>query len=169
MFSSKMRTNCSPMILRFSSGSVMPRESLEEPLAGVDVDELDAHVPPEGLHDLLGLALAHEPGVDVDAGELVADGPMDERRRDRGVHPAGQPADGPAVTDLAAHGLDLRVDDRRHRPGRPAPADVEQEAAEHLLAARRVRDLRVELDAVDPPSACLEHRDGDVRRASRHA
>ena len=58
VFSSKIRTNSSPMILRFSSGSVTPAQALEEPLAGVDVDELDAHVAPERLDDLLRLAFA---------------------------------------------------------------------------------------------------------------
>jgi hypothetical protein len=43
VFSSKIRTNSSPIVLRFSSGSTTPR-ALEEPVAGVDVDELDAHV-----------------------------------------------------------------------------------------------------------------------------
>ncbi len=104
-----------------------PAEALEEALAGVDVDELDAQVAPERLDDLRRLALAHQPGVDVDAGQLGADGPVDERGGDRGVDPAGQAADGPAVADLGPHGLDLRVDDRRHRPRRAAAAHVEQE------------------------------------------
>ena len=143
-------------------------QPLEEPLAGVDVDELDAHVPPEGLDDLLGLALPHQPGVDVHAGELVADGPVDERRGHGGVDPAGQPADGPAVADLAAHRLDLGVDDGRHRPGRPAPAHVEQEALGASPGRPACAPPRVELDAVDPPATCLEHGHGDVGRASRH-
>ena len=70
VFSSKMRTNSSPIALRLASGSVTPGERVEEAVAGVDVDQLDAHVAPEGLDDLLALVLAHQPGVDVDAREL---------------------------------------------------------------------------------------------------
>ena len=39
---------------------------------------------------------AQQAVVDEDAGELVADGPLHERRGDRGVDAAGQPADRPA-------------------------------------------------------------------------
>ena len=46
--------------------------------------------------DLLGLALAQQPVVDEHAGQLVADGPLHERRGDRGVDAAGQAADRPA-------------------------------------------------------------------------
>ena len=48
-------------------------EALEEAVAGVDVDQLDAHVAAERLDDLLALALAHQAGVDVDARELMPD------------------------------------------------------------------------------------------------
>jgi hypothetical protein len=40
-------------------------------------------VPAEGLPNLLGLALSQQPMVDEDAGELVPDGLVNERRRDR--------------------------------------------------------------------------------------
>ena len=63
-------------------------EPLEVALAGVDVDQLDAHVAPERLDDLLALVLAHQPGVDVDARELVTDRAVHERRRDRRVDAA---------------------------------------------------------------------------------
>ena len=92
----------------------------------------------------------HEPGVDVHAGELGADGPVDERGGHRGVDPAGQPADGPAVADLGPHGLDLRLDDRRHRPGRAAAAHVEQEPA----------------SAAPGRPACGRPRGGTARRGS---
>ena len=42
------------------------------------------------------------------------------------------------------------------------PADVVEEVLEHLLAVRRVHDLGVELDAVEPALAVLER--GDRRR-----
>jgi hypothetical protein len=72
------------------------------------VDQLDAELAREGLFDLLALVLAHESGVDEDAGELRADGLGHERRGDRGVD---------AARERAEHllGADLGAD--RRRPG----------------------------------------------------
>ena len=143
-------------------------EAGEEALAGVDVDQLDAHRPPERLGDLLALALAHQPGVDVDARQLVADGPVHERRGDRRVDAAGQRAEHPAVADLGADAGDLLVDDRRHRPRRRAARPLVEEAPQHAHAVRRVDDLGVELHAVDPPLVVLQHGDrGVVGRRGR--
>ena len=55
--------------------------------------EVHAHVALEGVDDLLGLAEAHESVVDVDAGELVADGAVDEGGGDGGIDAAGESAD----------------------------------------------------------------------------
>ena len=110
------RMNSSPMALRFSSGSVMPDEPAEEPVGGVDVDELDALVATERLDDLLALALAHEAVVDEDAGELRADGLVDEGGGDGRVDPAGEGADHAGVADLGPDGLDAALDDGGHRP-----------------------------------------------------
>ena len=74
----------------------------EEALARVDVDQLDPEALAEGLDDLLGLALAQQAVVDEDAGELLADGAVDERRGGRRVDAAGEAADHAAVADLGA-------------------------------------------------------------------
>ena len=95
--SSNTRMNSSPMMRRFSSGSVDAGEAGQEALARVDHDEVHPEVGLEGLAQQLRLALAHEPVVDVDAGQPVADGAMDERRRDRRVDAARQRADDLAV------------------------------------------------------------------------
>ena len=76
-------------------GVADPGERGEELLAGVDHAEVRAGGRDEVALDLLGLALAHEPVVDVDAGEPVADGLLDECGRDRGVDPAGERAQRP--------------------------------------------------------------------------
>ena len=100
--------------------------------------------------DLLALVQAQQPGVDEDAGELVADRAMHERRRDRRVDAAGQSADHLRVADELADLLDLAR--RRTRPASNSAsrlADVEQEVRDDLAAARRVRDFGMELHAVD--------------------
>ncbi len=69
-------------------GVSLARELREEALLGVDVDELDPQLLAEGLDDLLALALSHQAVVDEDAGELIADRPVDERRGSCRVDPA---------------------------------------------------------------------------------
>ena len=93
---SKTRMNSRPMILRFSSGSLTPASASRNRFGGVDHVQRDAGRGDEVALDLLGLALAQQPVVDEHAGQPVADRPLHERRRDRGVDAAGQPADRPA-------------------------------------------------------------------------
>ena len=131
--------NSSPTILRFSSGSVTPASRVEEPLAGVDVDERHLEVPAERLDDLLGLVLAEQPVVDEDARQLVADRLVDEQRGDGRVDAAGEPADHALGADLGADPLDLLLDHRGRRPGGRRARDVVEEALEDPLALRRVR------------------------------
>src|SRR6185437_8343611 len=88
--------------------------------------ELDAGGGDEVLLDLFGLTLAEQPVVDENAGQALSDGPLDERRGDRGVHPAGQPADGPAVADLRPDRRHLLLDDIEHGPGRAAAGQFEE-------------------------------------------
>ena len=61
------------------------------------------------------------------------------------------PPDSPQIARpspiCVADPLDLLLDDRRRRPLRLDAGDVAQEPAQHLLAVRRMRDLRVVLDA----------------------
>ena len=143
-------------------------ERVEEPLRGVDDVQRDPGRGDEVALDLLGLALAQQPVVDEHAGELVADGALHERRRDRGVDAAGQPADRAPVADLGADLLDLLLDDVDHRPGRPAAGDVEQEVAEHLLAVLGVQHLGVPLHAGEPPVEVLEGGDGGAGGGGEH-
>ena len=70
-----------PLLLRvFDAG-----QFLEKPLLGVYRYELDAEVSAEGPLDLLPLVQAQQARVDENAGELIADGAVDERCRDRGI------------------------------------------------------------------------------------
>ncbi|MGY3680318.1 hypothetical protein ACVWXU_003941 [Streptomyces sp. TE33382] len=144
-----------PLLLRVGD----PGEGVEEALLGVDDLERDARGGDEVLLDLLGLALAHQPVVDVDTGQLGADGLLHEGRGDRGVHTAGQPADGALGADLLTDERDLLLDDIGRRPvGLDARAAVE-EVLQDLLAVRGVQDLRVVLDAVELLLVVLEGGD----------
>ena len=113
----------------------------------------------EGDAEQLRLLLAHQPVVDVDAGQPVADRAMDERRRDGRVDAARQRADDLAVraglarvrVDAVADVGDGRVDEVGRRPGRLDAGDADHEVAQDVPAARRVDDLGVELDAVQVP------------------
>lgn len=140
-------------------------ERAQEALLRVDDLQLHAGGGDEVLLDLLGLALAHQAVVDVHAGQLGADGLLDEGRGDRGVHAAGEAADGALVADLLADGRDLLLDDVAGGPaGLEAGAAVE-EVLQHLLAVRGVHDLGVVLDPVQLLLVVLEGGDGDdVRR-----
>ena len=152
-------------ILRFSSGSLTPVEPREEALlrlrrgrAGRGSGRRTSRPPARPRS-------AQEPVVDEDAGELVADGLVDEQRGDRGVDAAGEPADHALAPDLRADPLDLLLDHGGGRPRGRRAGDVVEEVLQHLLAVRRVHDLGVELDAVEPRARVLER--GDRRRGGR--
>ena len=65
----------------------------EEALAGIDHHQVHPEVALEGHPEELRFLLAHEPVVDVDAGQPVADRTVDEGRRDGRVDAARQGAD----------------------------------------------------------------------------
>ena len=130
-----------PLLLRVGHAG----ERGEEPVGRVDHVQPDAGRRHVVLLDLLGLAGAQQPMVDEDAGELIPDGPVHERRGDRRVDPAGESADHLAVADLRPDRRDLLVDDAGRGPGRRDAGDVVQEALEHPLPVRRVHHLGVEL------------------------
>jgi hypothetical protein len=75
-------------------------ERIEEPLPGIDHLQLRAGRGDEVALDLLGLAGPEQPVVDEHAGQPVADRALHQRRGDRRVHAARQPADRLPATDL---------------------------------------------------------------------
>ena len=112
-------------------------ERVQEALARVDVHEVHAASDRANMRDdVLGLVLAQQAVVDEDAGELVADRAMHEHRRDRRIDAARERrrSRGPSPT-CSRIALDGLVDEVRRRPVGREPRDVEQEAAEDLVAA----------------------------------
>ena len=99
------------MILRLPSGSVTPPSASRNRSADIDGDQLGAGGGDEVALHLRALARPQQTVVDEHAGQPVADGALHEGGGHRGVHPAGQPADRPAVADLRAHLLDQLVGD----------------------------------------------------------
>ena len=124
-------------------------EFVHEAVDGIDDDELEAHVLFERFTDLFALVLAKEAVVDEDAGELLADGAVDERGGHGGVDAAGEAENDFFVTDLLADLRDGFGDVVAHDPVGGALADVEHEAVEHFAAFERVRHLRMELDGIE--------------------
>ena len=115
---------------------------------GIDVDDLDAKVTGKGLHHLLAFVQAQEAVVDEDAGQLVADGTVQQRSNHRGIDAAGKAEDHLFLADLRTHLLDRLIDVVRHVPVVAAAANLVHEAGKHLLALDRVRDFRVKLHGV---------------------
>ncbi len=93
------------MILRFFSGSLTLRELAEEKLGGVDGINVEAELVAQVLLHAVELVFAQHSVVDEDAGQLVADGAMDEHGGDGGIDAAGESADDAAVADLLADAL----------------------------------------------------------------
>ncbi len=137
----------------------------EELVFGVGANHLDAHVLGEHGHHLLAFVQAQQAVVDEHAGQLVADGLVQQRGDHRGVDPAGQAEQHVVGADLGAHLGNGVLGDLRRRPQRFALADVEDEAREDAPALFGVGHFRVELHAV--VAALVAEHAGD--RAARGA
>ena len=137
-------------------------EGREELRPGFDHLQADPHVLAEGALHVQALVHPHEAGVHEDAGELVAHGPVHQRRGHRGIHPAGEAAE----DLLCPHGAPDALHGFGHEgAGRPVggtAANAEEEVLDDLLAPRRVRHLGVELDAVERLVARPEGSHGKV-------
>ena len=139
-----------PMIVRFFSGSSTPASASRNRFDASTVTSLMPEVRPERALDLLALVQPQQPVVDEHAGELIADRAMDERRRDRRIDAARQAADHARRCRPARGSFGSRSS--TNAPGvqlGSASTDAEQKVRDQLAAARRVRDLGMELHAVD--------------------
>ena len=130
-------------------GIIDSGQPVQELLARVGDQQLHPHVPAEGALHTLVFALPEQPVVHEDAGEAVAERPVHQRGRDRGVDPAGEAADGGPASRLLADGGDALVDERARRPARTAAGDAEEKVGEHPVALGGVCDLRMKLHPVD--------------------
>ena len=121
------------------------RQLVQEAVDGVHIDQIGVHLVPEDLDDLLRLALAQQTVVDMDAGQLLADGLDEQRRHDGGVHAAGQRQQDLLVPHLRADQFDLVGDEVLHIPVGLGMANAEDEIRDSAACGplhRRARRAR---------------------------
>ena len=118
----------------------------------------------EDAHDVVALVQAQQAVVDEHAGELVADGLVQQRGDHGGIHATGKPQQHLALPHLRAHAGDGIIDDVAGVPGIAAAADLVHEAAVDALALLRVRDLRMELQRVEAAGLVGHAGDGHITR-----
>ena len=82
--------------LAFGLRVALALQRIEKPLLGVDADHLHPERVGEGAHHLVAFAQAQQAVIDEHAGELLADGAMQQRRDHRGIHAARQAQQHPA-------------------------------------------------------------------------
>ena len=115
----------------------------------IDADDLDPEVAGEHVHHHVAFVQAQQAVVDENAGQLVADGAVDQRCGNARIDAAGQTEDDFLVTDLLADRLDGFGDVVAHHPVGAATADAMHEAFEQRAALLGVGDFGVELDGVE--------------------
>ena len=129
--------------------------------AGVDGDDVEAELVAQVLLHALEFVFAQHAVVDEDAGELAADGLVDQHSGDGRIDAAGEAADDVAVADFLADGFDGGLDEVGRGPVAGGAADVEDEVLEELRPERRVVDFGVKLHG--PDAALFDWRCRRVR------
>ena len=122
-------------------------EITEERFRGINNTEVDVEVVVEGVLDEVAFFFAEEPVVDKHAGELVADGFVEECGDDGGVDSAGEATDDAFVADGFFDLAGRFVGEVSHLPEPGAFADFIEEVAEEVRAMEGVGHFGVELDA----------------------
>ncbi len=127
------------------------RQMTQELVGGIHTDHLGMQLADKHVHHHVALVQAQQAVVDKNAGELVADGAVDQRRGDRRINATGQAKDDLFVADLFADLLHSLGDVITHHPVGAGAADLEHKALQNRCAALGVRHLRVELHSVKAP------------------
>ncbi len=116
----------------------------------------------EQRFDLCTFVHAQQAMVDKHAGELVANGFVNQNRGDRAIDAARQTANDAAGADLCTDLGDFRRAEFRHGPIAGQPADLVHEVGNQLCAIGRMHNFGVKLDAIILP--CFVG-DKSIRRA----
>ena len=133
-----------PFLLRVGDPAKLGKKAL----GGVDVFQAHLEILAEDALHHFFLAQAEQPVVHENAGQLVANGLVQEGGRDRGIHAPAQTQHHLGVAHLAAHALAGLVDERAHRPIHGAMADMIDKVLQDLFAARCVRHFGMKLEPV---------------------
>src|SRR5262247_1186116 len=137
-------------------------ESGKKLFAGIDIAKALTKALSKQLANPFGLVLPQEPIVDENTDQSFFDRLGNQCRGDRRIYAATQGAEHPAVANVFADLLHRSLDEVLHSPGWLTTADAKDEVIENLLAPRRVRHLRMELDTEEPPAGIGEGSDGRV-------
>jgi hypothetical protein len=149
----------------------------QKPLLGVHPHHPHAQMPAEGGHHLIAFMEPQQAVIHEHAGQLRADGSMQQRRHHRGIHAAGQAQQHLIVADLGADGGDAVLDDVAGGPQRLAAAEVQHEPPQNALALPGVGHFGMELQPVPAPVLVGDAGDragggagdaGKPRRQGRH-
>ncbi len=122
---------------------------LEETLAGVDGDDVEAELVAQVLLHILEFVFAQHAVVYEDAGELAANGFVHQHCCDRRIDPAGETANHVPLADFFADCRDGSFDEVSGSPVTLCAADVEDEVPDELRAERGVVDFGMKLHSPD--------------------
>ena len=126
--------------------------------------KLNLEVTTEHLLDDPRLVGTEHAVVHEDAGQLLADGLVDQRRRDTRVDAAAQAEDHLFPAGLGTNVLHRLLDVVAHRPFATAAADFVNEIGDDFFSLRRMDHFRVKLEAVKARPGILDRREGGVLR-----
>ena len=133
-----------------------------------DKPQVDVQVFFEHVDDAFCLALPQDAVIDKNTGQLTADRPVEQHRRDRRIHAAGKSEDDLFLSHLPADILHGPRNERFHRPGPGAAAEPEQKIGQHFAAFAGVNHLGMELQAVKAPPGVLGRRNLRIGCGSRN-
>src|SRR5215217_7997111 len=102
------------------------------------MDQRDVVVVAEHGHDLFALTQPHQAVIHINAGELVADGFVNENGSHGGIHTTGEAADHALCANLFADLADHFGAVGSHRPVGFQADDLVHEVGKQLCAIRRV-------------------------------
>mgnify|MGYP000520507625 CR=1 FL=1 len=142
-------------------------ERAEEEIGLVGMDQRHVVMVAEHLDHLLGLAEAQQAVVDEDAGQLIADGLVDQHRCDRTVDAAREAADHLLVAHLGPDPGDRLLAVGPHRPVALEAREAHEILVE-LRALRRVVHLGVELHRIEMARGIAGDGEGRVGRGAEH-
>ena len=145
------------MILRFSSGSATPSSASKKRSAAFTRITLICMCSANVSMTWSPSLWRSKPMVDEHAGQLVADGLVQQRRDHRRIDAARQPQQHLAVADLLTDLLDRVRDDVARRPVARQPQMSRTKRLQDLHALQRMRHFGMKLHAVEiavrrPPS-----------------